>query len=120
MNEAAIPEPRQRETVLIIDDSAFVRVAIRSQFGRSYRVIEAETGAEGLAAFEREQVDLVLLDVILPDMNGYEICRKVKSDAKRGFVPVMLLTALASQDDRNAGLAAGADEFVTKPFDPTE
>jgi signal transduction histidine kinase len=85
-----------------------------------YNVLEAETGAAALELLSRSRVDLVLLDVMMPILNGFDTCRAIKAIPRKGFLPVVLLTALSGQEDRNEGLAAGADEFLAKPIDHRE
>lgn len=113
--------PGQSQTILVVDDDPSARDLVKAQMPVSYRLLEAGTAAEALALLAREAVDLVLLDVVLPDMSGYEACLRVKSAAGGGaFLPVLLLTVLGAQADRNAGLAAGADDYLVKTSDPEE
>jgi signal transduction histidine kinase len=110
-----------RPTILVVDDEPQCRKLIRMCLEPTRRVVEAENGAEGLAVLEREQVDLVLLDVSMPVMNGLDACRAIKARHSRDrFLPVILLTGRSSQDDRDAGFEAGADDFIVKPFDRDE
>ena len=108
-------------TILVVDDDA----TVRSVLGRLLRAegLEVATAGDGesaLDAFKRLQPDLVLLDVLMPDPDGFEVCRRLKSDPQNRLTPVVLLTALRSVDDRIHGIEAGADDFLSKPFDPTE
>ena len=84
------------------------------------RTVEASSAAEALAVLKRERVDLVLLDVMMPGTMGYDVCREIKKSEQEGLLPVLLITALNDQKDRNAGLEAGADDFLTKPVDRRE
>ena len=79
----------------------------------------ASSGAEALALLETEDVDLVLLDVLMPEMDGYEVCRRIRSNPSTEFLPVVMITASGSEQRLDA-LMAGADDFVTKPFDQSE
>jgi two-component system sensor histidine kinase/response regulator len=107
-----------RPTILVVDDEPRCRKLIRMCLEPTRRVLEAENGADALAVLEREQVDLVLLDVSMPVMNGLDACRAIKARHSRDrFLPVVLLTGRSSQDDRDAGFEAGADDFIVKPFD---
>jgi DNA-binding response OmpR family regulator len=110
------PDP----TILIVDDDATNRIIVGSILEDDYRVLKAADGSIGLAIIAREPVDLVLLDVVMPGMSGFEVCGKIKEGAGEEFLPVILLTALSDQEDRDAGLAAGADDFLSKPVNPHE
>ena len=109
-----------RPKVLIVDDDPLNRSLLRRVLGTSYALTEAESGPRALALVASEDPDVVLLDVMMPGMSGYEVCRRIKSRPDEPLLPVILLTALDGQDDRNEGLAAGADDFLSKPFDRRE
>ncbi|MEX2283650.1 MAG: diguanylate cyclase [Gemmatimonadota bacterium] len=102
--------------ILVVDDNLdnVEIIATRLRF-RGYEIIEAHNGQEALAAFEEHMPDLVLLDVMLPDINGYDIARRLKS-RDDSFTPVILVTALGETHDKVAGLDAGADDYLTKPI----
>jgi signal transduction histidine kinase len=106
--------------VLVVDDEETNRSLLRAVLGREYEVAEAKDGPAGLEQLARREFDLVLLDVMMPGMTGYDVCKLIKQQTAGVFLPVVLLTALDSQDDRNQGLAAGADDFLSKPFDRKE
>ena len=105
-----------RPTVLIVDDEPINRSMLRAGLQESYTVLEAADGEEALDLIARKPVDLVLLDVMMPKVDGYEVCRRVKEKAD-GFLPVLFITALDDQSNRNSGLEAGADDFLIKPVD---
>jgi two-component system cell cycle response regulator DivK len=106
-------------TILVVDDDVDIREMLRTVLARAaHRVVEAEHGAEALALIEARHPDLVLLDVNMPVLNGYEACRRLKADPATRAIPVVMLTAATQDDDRERGLAAGADGYVTKPFSP--
>ena len=86
---------------------------------RGYRVLTASSGAEALALLETEDVDIVLLDIVMPAMDGHEVCRRIRSTPATEFLPVVMITASGSEQ-RLAALESGADDFVTKPFDKSE
>ncbi|MDH3592716.1 MAG: response regulator, partial [Planctomycetota bacterium] len=109
-----------RPIVLVVDDDEPGRELVRRKLEKAYRVITAANGAEALECVASDEVDLVVLDVMMPGMDGYTACRRIKESSGDGFLPVILLTALQGQDDINRGLAAGADEFLTKPIDTRE
>lgn len=107
--------------VLVVDDVTANRELLEGHlYDLGYDVRQARDGVEALEQIAREEPDLVLLDIDLPRLDGLEVCRRVKSDADRRLVPIVLITALTDRPTRLAGLEAGADDFLTKPFDPKE
>ena len=107
-------------TVLAVDDQAVnLRLLDAVLSPRGHRVLTASSGAEGLAFLDTEDIDIVLLDVVMPEMDGYEVCRKIRSNQSTEFLPVVMITASGSEQRLNA-LMAGADDFITKPFDQSE
>jgi two-component system, cell cycle response regulator len=102
--------------ILVVDDNLdnVEIISTRLRY-RGYEIVEAHNGKEALAAFEQQAPDLVLLDVMLPDINGYDIARRLKS-SNESFTPVILVTALGDTQDKVAGLDAGADDYLTKPI----
>lgn len=113
-------DPIELPTILLVDDDRRNRTLLRDYLEGTYRVVEAENGRRGLEILEHEPIDLVLLDVMMPELSGFDTCRLIRESSREGFLPVILLTALSEQEDRNAGLAAGADDFLTKPVDRRE
>jgi DNA-binding response OmpR family regulator len=104
--------------VLVVDDDRTVReVVVTYLRAAGHDVSEASDGTEGLAASRRKRADLVVLDVMMPGLDGLEVCRRLRL---AGDVPVILLTALGSEQDRVVGLETGADDYLTKPFSPRE
>ena len=109
-------EPNKK--IVVIDDEPSVQDVVRGYLERDgYLVYVAANGSEGLALAERTKPGLVVLDLMLPDVSGEEICREIRS---RSDVPILMLTAKASEDERVGGLALGADDYLTKPFSPRE
>lgn len=110
------------EVVLLVDDSRTKRYVIRSWLRRAgYAVIEATTGAEALAVIESEPVDVVVLDVRLPDASGFDVCERIKARPASRALPVVHVSATAvSPADRTAGLTRGADAYLAEPIDPDE
>ena len=106
--------------LLVVDDDPVNRALMNAYLSPSYDIREAENGKLALRLCEQGGIDLVVLDVMMPGMNGFEVCRALKSQQREDFLPVLLLTALTEQDDRNAGLAAGADDFLNKPVNRQE
>lgn len=104
--------------VLIVEDSATNRLLLRSRLNQAYYdVVEAENGEQALELMSTERPDLVLLDVMMPGIDGFEVCRQLKSRPDTVHVPVVMLTALDKREDRVKGLEAGADDFLSKPFE---
>jgi DNA-binding response OmpR family regulator len=106
-------------TVLIVDDEPhivdLVRVTLEDE---QVRVVAAADGTGALDLAARLDPDLVLLDVNLPDLSGLEVCRRLRADPRSAGARIVMLTAAAQQDDVARGLAAGADQYLTKPFSP--
>jgi len=108
-----------RHHILCIEDDARIRELLHEQLHElGYRVDAAADGAIGLSRFGEKPYDLVILDLMLPDMDGLEICRAIR--AEDGYTPILMLTARAALQDVVLGLELGADEYVTKPFDASE
>jgi adenylate cyclase len=107
-------------TALAVDDEpANLRLLDAVLSPRGYRVLTVPSGAEALALLETEDVDLVLLDIVMPGMDGHEVCRRIRATPATEFLPVVMITASGSEQ-RLAALESGADDFVTKPFDKSE
>jgi len=105
--------------VLVVDDDPQVLRLLRVNLElEGYEVVSANDGLEALEAVEAENPDLVVCDVMMPGMDGVEVVRRLRADSKQ--VPVVMLSAKAMRSDMRAGLDAGANEYVTKPFDPAE
>ena len=107
-------------TILVVEDHADLRSFLREQLESRYRVVEAGDGAEGLERAASLLPGLVLSDVMMGEMNGFELCRALKTSDRTSHIPVVLLTARAASEDRLLGLNTGADCYVVKPFDPPE
>src|ERR1700684_2124511 len=104
--------------VLVVDDiPANVKLLEARLSAEYFDVVTAMSGAEALAICERAECDLVLLDVMMPDMDGFEVCRRLKTNTLTHHIPVVMVTALDQPADRVRGLEAGADDFLTKPVD---
>src|SRR5277367_4664309 len=104
--------------VLVVDDIlSNVKLLEAKLTAEYFEVVTAFNGAEALAKIEEHSPDIVLLDVMMPGMDGFEVCRRIKANPKIAHVPVVMVTALDHPSDRVAGLDAGADDFLTKPVD---
>ena len=107
--------------VLIVDDiPTNVRLLEARLTAEYYEVLSASSGPEALAICQEQEVDIVLLDVMMPEMDGFEVCRRLKASSKTHHIPVLMITALDQPSDRVQGLDAGADDFLTKPVDDTQ
>ena len=105
--------------ILVVDDEPHIRRVLSAILGKSgFDVIMASDGSQGLDELGTEEVDLVILDLMMPGANGLEILSKIRSDPKRADTPVIILTAKGQDTDRDAALAGGANDFLTKPFSP--
>jgi len=102
--------------ILVIDDESIARITIDALLSsENYEMYFAENGEDGIAIASEIQPDIILLDVMMPGMNGFETCRKIRSMIALAEVPILLVTALDDRESRMAGLQAGADDFITKP-----
>jgi DNA-binding NarL/FixJ family response regulator len=107
--------------ILIVDDDITLRTAmIRYLQNRGYSVKDAGSGVEGLTAFEQDTPDLVVSDVMMPEMDGYEFCRRLRTTRLGQLVPFIFLSSRKDVDDRVQGHQMGADDYLVKPFEPKE
>jgi len=108
-------------TVLVADDQAANRELLEELLtAQGYKVIAVPDGAAAVEQLTRTQVDLVLLDVMMPYLNGFEVCEKIKNNPDTYLIPVIMITALSDKQDRLEGIKVGADDFLTRPVDRTE
>ena len=106
-------------TVLLVEDDEEVRSYLAGELQQNFRILTAEDGKEALKVLEEEEVSLILSDVMMPEMNGFELCRHVKTCLSFSHIPVILLTALSDERQRIFGISGGADEYIQKPFHVT-
>ena len=104
--------------ILVVDDSATEMLLITSALkGEGYAIVTATTGEEAMQRLGSEQPDLVVLDVVLPGKNGFQLCRQIRNDVRWGTLPVILLTSKDGDADKFWGMKQGASEYMTKPFE---
>src|SRR5215212_9836274 len=104
--------------ILLVDDEPEILEICRDYLNASsYDVVTARDGAQGLSAFRRERPDLIVLDLMMPEMDGLEVCRAIRRESN---VPIIMLTARVDETDKLIGLELGADDYITKPFSPRE
>ncbi len=113
-------DERERPLVLIVEDHPDLRAFLAGELGDAYEVVVAGDGAEGLETARRRVPDLVVSDVMMPNMDGFELLTRLKNDDVTDHVPVILLTAKAEAESRREGLRIGADDYLSKPLDPEE
>ncbi len=108
-----------RENVLVVDDERDILELVKYNLDKEgYRVTVVASGEDALAATRARMPDLIVLDLMLPGVDGLEVCRRLKADAKTRGIPIVMLTAKGSEADVVAGLELGASDYVTKPFSP--
>jgi DNA-binding response OmpR family regulator len=116
-----VTQTEEAPQVLVADDDEDIRTIVAYRLGRAgYRVLEARDGEEALQLALTEAPSLIVLDVMMPKRNGYEVTRELRRHAATARVPVILLTARAGEADVTRGFEAGADDYVRKPFSPQE
>jgi len=108
------------DTILIVDDSEPNRELLRSLLEHEYRLLEAADGVTALQIVEQQDVDLVLLDVMMPGLTGYEVTRRMRELRRKELLPILLLTSLSDATERSQGFQSGADDFISKPVDAHE
>ena len=112
------------QKLLIVDDESHIRMLIEQTLedleDEGVELLFAENGEQALDLIQKEEPNLVFLDVMMPKMNGMEVCQKVKKELNLSHVYIILLTAKGQEVDRQKGLEMGADRYMTKPFDPDE
>jgi len=108
-------------TVLVVDDDPVIQKLLQVNFEmEGYSVMTASDGLEGLERARAERPDVIICDIMMPRMDGLEVTRALKGDPETAGIPILLLSAKAQQADVAAGQASGADDYVTKPFDPLD
>jgi DNA-binding response OmpR family regulator len=123
--ESHLPEPESvndfktsqtAKTILLVEDNKEFRLYLKDSLQEKYNILEAENGKAALELLVSKQPDLIVSDVMMPEMNGLEFCHEIKTNSSFSHIPVILLTAKSTQDDKIEGLRQGADEYIIKPF----
>jgi signal transduction histidine kinase/ligand-binding sensor domain-containing protein/CheY-like chemotaxis protein len=114
------PAIEGREIILIVEDNDDVRSYIREQLEADYQVNEAQHGEEGVVMAEEQVPDLIITDVMMPKMDGYQFCKVIRNNEKTSHIPMVMLTAKSALDDKIVGLESGVDAYLTKPFSAKE
>ncbi|MDD5108556.1 MAG: response regulator [Candidatus Omnitrophica bacterium] len=110
-----------KEKILIVEDEKDIVKMLRYNLEKEgFKVIDARDGEDALDLAVRQHPDLILLDLMLPGMDGLEVCKALKKESKTGSIPIIMLTAKSQESDKVVGLELGADDYITKPFSPRE
>jgi two-component system, sensor histidine kinase and response regulator len=112
----------KKKSILIVDDDESLRKMLKMRLSfKSYKVSEAESGEEALKAIHKEKPDLILLDIAMPDMDGYEVCKLLKDNPGTKDIPIVFLTAIGGNiENKLQGLMVGGIDYIQKPFDGAE
>ncbi|HYY15552.1 MAG TPA: diguanylate cyclase, partial [Gammaproteobacteria bacterium] len=107
-----------RQKILVIDDTPANIQILHAVLRNAHTIFFATSGRDGIGMAQREAPDLILLDIMMPEMDGYEVCAELKSDPRTSQIPVIFITAMGSEEDEAKGLACGAVDYITKPISP--
>lgn len=113
-----VPSSITKPKILIIEDHKDIRLYLKILFNSNYQLLMAENGEDGLKLARKELPELIITDVMMPMMNGFECCKRIKEDLKTCHIPIILLTALMGDENIVKGIELGADDYLTKPFNP--
>jgi len=111
---------QEKRKILAVDDNSINLAVIEELFGSQYNLMTASTGIEALEIAQEFQPDLILLDIMLQGMNGYGVCHQIRQNSSLRHTKIIMVTAKAMESDRIKGYQAGADDYLTKPFDGEE
>ncbi|MBN2457716.1 response regulator [Candidatus Woesearchaeota archaeon] len=109
---------QNKKRVMVIDDEYTIRELVELSLDPDYKVIKAATGLEAIEILKQSKPDLIILDIMMPKMNGFEVCSTIKKDDDFKDIPVIMLTAKHGIDDVKQAIKADCDEYITKPFEP--
>lgn len=109
------------KNILIVDDSATIRKLVSLTLGfKGYNVVTADNGKVALDKFQREKFDMVIIDILMPEMNGFQLLSKIKNDKKLKNIPSVVLTTEGDEASKQKGIELGADSYLVKPFQPQQ
>lgn len=117
VSEVGSEEATTAYTLLIVEDNGELRSYLKNELKNQYKILLAKNGKEGLELAKSALPDIIITDVIMPEMDGFEFCKKIKGDLRTSHIPLLMLTAKARIDDRMEGIETGADAYMVKPFD---
>ena len=117
LTEGEVKKKNSAKTILILEDNMDMRSFIASELQSQYNILQASDGVEGLYLAENHSPDLIVSDIMMPNMDGIEFCEKIKSNIKTSHIPIILLTAKVEQETKYKGIETGADDFIPKPFE---
>ena len=110
-----------RQRILCVDDERLNRTIVRDMLSSArFMVLEAENGEEALNILKQHKIDVILLDINMPGMSGFDVCRRIKADERTRHIPIIMITALTATEDRIKGIEAGAEDYINKPFSEAE
>ncbi len=115
--EKVIDEDLKKHRLLIVEDNTELRNYLEQELKGNYKIFTATNGNEGLRQAQKEIPDIIITDVIMPEMNGFDFCSKIKTDMQTSHIPLLMLTAKTMHEDRLIGIESGADAYMSKPFD---
>lgn len=117
IEEDTVPQNAEAKTILIVEDNADMRTYLKTALKYNYKVLEAEDGVKGVKLAENFDIDLILSDVMMPNMDGMAFCHHIKTNLKTSHIPIILLTAKTDKKDKYKGIETGADDYISKPFE---
>lgn len=117
--ETAETDGQRKENILIVEDNADIRQYLSDELGKSYQILKAENGEEALAIVKEQEVDLILTDVMMPVMDGLQLCKQIKQNLRTCHIPIIMLSAKTDLKEQLEGLQVGADDYIPKPFSMT-
>lgn len=118
LHTALQPTMNDRSYILLVDDEPYNRELLRGPLeAQGHEVVDAASGEEALRLVSKRAPDVIVLDVMMPDLDGYSVCRMLKDDPATASIPVLMVTALSDRKERLMGIGAGANDFLTKPID---
>ena len=108
----------EKKKVMIVDDEFTIRELVALTLEPDFEIIKAESGEEALEKIKHNNPDLIILDIMMPNMNGYQVCKILREDKNTSNTPIIMLTAKHQVEDVKRAIETGADEYITKPFEP--